>query len=395
MKDRENLQMKKTIALIYRFIFIVFGVWGICQHIGFNILKLSVKMYDFAFIINLMSLFCILTFFVVSITHSPGKILRILKNILTFCSIMILVSNYSLIGGVMSYQWILGVLLPLMMVIDWILFDKKGNINIYDPLLWLIGALLLIGLMSALFKLVFGVDNYLDIIGLFKDKDSFFELIAKALGLGFLIYIVDCITNAFKRKSFKKTFALIYRLVFIALEVYAFVHLIGTQIENLLLGMQYYLVLTNFLCTICICVLIVYNLIKFKSIKRSQNPYPSLKCAFTVAILSSMMATLMLGRSFLSFNFSQMIFNYIAPVMMFFDWVLFDYKGIFTIYDPLMWTIIPAGYYIYAMIFPTVISAYPGIYNLYNPQLIFGVLVTVLIIGYTIFVIDKISARQR
>ena len=62
MKDRENLQMKKTIALIYRFVFIVFSVWGICQHIGFNILKLSVRMYDFAFIINVMSLFCILAF---------------------------------------------------------------------------------------------------------------------------------------------------------------------------------------------------------------------------------------------------------------------------------------------------------------------------------------------
>ncbi len=393
MKEKEKLQLKRTIALIYRFIFIIFSVWGICQHIGFNILSISFKILNFTFLINVLSLICITAVFVVSVTRGIGVILRTFKNILTFCAIMILLGNTSIMGGTMSYQWILGVLLPLMLVIDWLLFDKKGKLNIYDPFLWLLGALLLIGILSLLFKNILGIDDFLQAIGLFSNKNELFELLAKALGIGIIMFILDSVLNAFKRKSFKKTFALIYRLIFLALEVYAFVHHIGTQLPELLSGVKYYYVLTNFLCAVCIAVLVVYNLIKFKSLKRTQNPFPELKGAFTVAILSSMLATLMLGRSVLSFTFSQMIFNYIAPLMMLFDWVLFDTKGRFEIFDPLIWTLIPAGYYIFALIYPDVISVYPGIYNMYNPELILGVLITVLVIGYIIYVADKIADR--
>ena len=393
MKEKEKLQLKRTIALIYRFIFIIFSVWGICQHIGFNILSISFKILNFTFLINVLSLICITAVFVVSVTRGIGVILRTFKNILTFCAIMILLGNTSIMGGTMSYQWILGVLLPLMLVIDWLLFDKKGKLNIYDPFLWLLGALLLIGLLSLLFKNILGIDNFLQAIGLFNNKNELFELLGKALGIGIIMFIFDSILTAFKKKSFKKTFALIYRLIFLALEVYAFVHHIGTELPELLSGVKYYYVLTNFLCAVCIAVLVVYNLIKFKSLKRTQNPFPELKGAFTVAILSSMLATLMLGRSMLSFTFSQMIFNYIAPLMMLFDWVLFDTKGRFEIFDPLIWTLIPAGYYIFALIYPDVISVYPGIYNMYNPELILGALVTVLVIGYIIYVADKIADR--
>ncbi len=393
MKEKEKLQLKRTIALIYRFIFIIFSVWGICQHIGFNILSLSFKIMNFTFLINVLSFICITMVFVVSVTRGIGVVLRTFKNILTFCSVMILVGNTSIMGGTMSYQWILGVLLPLMMVIDWLLFDKKGKLNIYDPFLWLLGALLLIGLLSLLFKTVLGIDNFLEVIGLFNDRNELFEILGKALGIGIGIFILDSILNAFKRKSFKKTFALIYRLVFLALEIYAFSHHIGNELPALLKGLKYYYVLTNFLCAVCICVLVVYNLIKFKSFKRTQNPFPQLKGAFTVAIISSMLATLMLGRSILSFTFSQMIFNYIAPLMIIFDWVLFDAKGRFEIFDPLIWTLIPVGYYIFAMVYPEVISVYPAVYSLYNPELILGVLITVIVVGYTIFIGDKILDR--
>lgn len=393
MKEKEKLQMKRTFALIYRFVFIIFGIWGICQNIGFNILDLSAKIMSFTFIVDVMCFFCITAVFIVSITKSPGKVLQTFKNILTFCAIILLLKNVSMASGTISYQWILGVMLPAMMVIDWLLFDKKGHLNFYDPFLWLLGALVLIGLLSFLLKSVFGLDNYLDALGLFLNKNELFDLLGKALGLGFLLFIIDAISNAFKRKSFKKTFALIYRLLFLALEVYAFINHIGNQLPELLSGLQYYYVLTNFLCAVCICVLVVYNLIKFKSFKRTQNPFPALKGAFTVAILSSMLATLMLGRSFLSFTFSQFILNYIAPVMMLFDWILFDRKGYFRVFDPFYWLILPVGYYIYALIYPDVISVYPAVYNLYNPELILGVLVTVLIIGYIIFAADRIADR--
>ncbi len=385
--------MKKTVSLIYRFIFLLFGVWGICQHIGYNLLNMSIKMYDFIFVVDVMSFICIISVFVASIKGGIGRVLQTFKNILTFCSIMILAKNF--LYADMSYEWTLGVLLPLMMVIDWLLFDKKGNLNFYDPLLWLLGACLLLGILGFLFDRIFGVDDFWKSIGLFSDVDELIKLALTSLGLGVFIFIVDSIINAFKKKSFSKIFALIYRLFFIALEVYAFVKLTGTRLQDFLFSLQYYLTLTNFLCVICICVLIVYNLIKFKSIRKSQNPFPVLKGALTVAILSSMMATFMFGKSVLTFSFAEMILNYIAPFMMLFDWILFDYKGNIEVRDPLIWASIPMCYYIIALIFPNLMSAYPGIYNSYDLKLIAGIFITVISVGYIIYIFDRILERKQ
>ena len=228
MRENERLQIKRMLALIYRFIFILFGVWGICQHIGFNILRISFKIVNFTFLVDFLSLWLMPIIFVVSTRRRTGKVLQTIKNILTFCAIMIVVANWGMLGSTMTYQWILGILLPLMLIIDWILFDKKGSLNFYDPFLWLLGALLLIGLLTFLFNNILGIDNFLEAIGLFNNKDDLIHLLTKALGLGLLIFLIDSIMNALKKKSYKKTFALIYRLFFIALEIYAITHFVGT-----------------------------------------------------------------------------------------------------------------------------------------------------------------------
>lgn len=394
VKEKEVKQTKKNIALIYRLVFIIFSIWGICRHIGFNILNLSERLISFNIVVDVLCLFCMTAVFVVSITRNPGKILRTIKNILTFCAVIVLLKNASQIADEVTYQWILAILLPVMMIIDRLLFDESGDLNFYDPFLWLVGAALLMGLLGFLLKSVFGADDFLDIIGLFSDKDELLDLLKKALGLGFLMYIIDCIRNAIGKKSFKKTFALIYRLLFLALECYAFVNHIGKQLPQLLINMRYYYVLVNFLAAVCIAVTVIYNLIRFKSLKMTKNPFPVLKGAFTVAMLVSSAATLMLGRSVLSFDLPLLILNYIAPIMMLFDWVLFDVKGSFSPIDVLFFMIIPIGYYIYAMIYPQVISVYPGIYDLYKPELILGVLATVAIVGFAMVVVDKILSKK-
>ena len=48
--------------------------------------------------------------------------------------------------------WILKVLLPALMFFDWLLFDKKGIFKPYDPLLWLLGIVLLYGIWSVSYK---------------------------------------------------------------------------------------------------------------------------------------------------------------------------------------------------------------------------------------------------
>lgn len=395
VKEKETKQMKKNIALIYRLVFIIFGIWGICRHIGFNILNLSERLISFNIVVDTLCLFCMTAVFVVSITKRPGRILRTVKNILTFCALLVLLKNASQIADDVSYQWILAILLPVMMIIDRLFLDESGDLNFYDPFLWLVGAALLVGLLGLLLKYAFGSDDWLNIIGLFADKDELENLLKKALGLGFLMYVIDCIRNAIGKKSLKKTFALIYRLLFLAIECYALAKHTGGQLPQLLTSLKYYYVLVNFLSAVCIAALVIYNLIKFKSLKKTQNPFPTLKGAITAAALSSSAATLTLGRSVLSFDIPLLILNYTAPIMLLLDWLLFDVKGSFYLPDAFFFMILPIGYYIYAMIYPQVISVYPGVYNLYKPELISGVLLTVLIIGLAMLAIDKILSKKQ
>ena len=81
MKEKEKLQMRKTVALIYRFIFILFSVWGICQYIGFNILSISANIMNFTFFVDLLCFICITAVFIVSVRRSPGFALQTFKNI--------------------------------------------------------------------------------------------------------------------------------------------------------------------------------------------------------------------------------------------------------------------------------------------------------------------------
>jgi len=311
--------MKRTVAMIYRFAFLLFSVWGICERVGFNILSPSSSLFEFTLFCDILCFLCILFVFLVSITRYPGKILIGIKSFLTVCAAIVFINNFSLINSAITYSWVLGILLPLMMILDWLFFDKK---------------------------------------------------------------------------NIKKAFAFMYRLVFLALEGYSLLSLAGRELTGLLYSFQYYHILVNFLCAVCIAVVVIYNLLKYHSVKKRTSPFPRLKGAFTVALLLALIEFFLTGTSIVEISFAGVIAYIIAPVMMLFDWILFDRKGEFKLTDPLLWSTIPFIYCCVAMtFFYNVLISYQNSFGLSLLELIICIMGITCVIGYGVYIGDKIASR--
>lgn len=396
IKAERQILMKKTLSMIYRFVFILFSVWGICRKVGFSILAFSPEILNFTLFIDLLCFLCIFVVFIVSITRKPGRIITVIKTALTLCAVLVFLQNLHIIRGEITYDWILGILLPVMMLLDWLLFDQRGSIRLYDPLIWLAAAALIFGALAALLKKIFGVDDLWKVLGMFADNDGLKRLLLQALGVGAGLYIADCIGSALSKRSFNSAFSLIYRLVFLALELYAFLNTVGRELTRFIYSLRYYELLSNFLCAVCIAVVVIYNLVKFKSLKKNTSPFPRLKAAFMMCILVTTAAHLVFCGKLFVLSFAEAILYYIAPVMMLFDWVLFDKKGCFRLFDPFLWLLMPLAYFCAAVIY---LIPYTGvsyeIFTLPQPEMLLGSLGVILAGGYIIYIADKVSGGSR
>ncbi len=385
--------MKKTISMIYRFVFILFCVWGICQKIGFNILTFSPRILNFAIYIDFLSLICILTVFVISVTHMHGRILRCIKSILTLLSAVILWRNINSMGLQITNEWILSVFLPAMMCIDWILFEKRGTYNFADPLIWLIGALFAGMCINFLVRNIFGINDYLYVLGLYETKNEFINLFIAAIIISLIMYIFDCVIYSFSKGKAENGAALIYRVLFIILECYALFVVSDGDLSGLIYNMRYFHILSNFLCTVYIAVVIIFNLIKFRSLKKSMVLCPRIKGAFTVYMVLTMLAQIFWGTGNFYLSPAQIIIYFAAPLMILFDWVIFDNRGYYRIYDPLIWLIPPVVYLLFS--YPSVMS---GVYEILEGKTFYEVLpytaAAAVGIGYIIYIFDKIFSRR-
>ena len=388
--------MKKTLSMIYRFIFILFSVWGICRKVGFSILDFSPDILNFTLFIDVLCFLHIFILFIVSITRKPSRVLSIVKTALTLCAVLVFLQNLNIIKSEITYDWILGILLPVMMFVDWLIFDSGGSVRLYDPIIWLAVAALIFVAFATLLKNIFAVDSLGNLLGMYADSNGIKRLFLHGLGVGAGLYILECIGAALSNKSFNSAFSLIYRLLFLALEFFAITNAAGKELTQFLSGLKYFEILSNFLCAVCIAVVVIYNLVKFKSVKKNTTPFPRLKAAFMMCNLVTMAVHFVFCGRLFQLSFYEAIIYYIAPVMMLFDWALFDKKGSFRFFDPFLWLLIPFAYYVVAVVY---LVTYEGIsyeiFSLPQPQMLLGASGVVLVGGYILYISDKLSARRR
>jgi hypothetical protein len=117
--------------------------------------------------------------------------------------------------------------------------------------------------------------------------------------------------------------------------------------------LSYFTVLSNILCVVYFAADIVY-ILKTRRLGKAPVWCPALKGIAMMAItVTLLVAHFILGTRFTmggSLSLTLLFTHYVVPLMTIADWLLFDPKGLLTWKSPLLWTIGPLVYFVYAMI---------------------------------------------
>lgn len=127
------------------------------------------------------------------------------------------------------------------------------------------------------------------------------------------------------------------------------------KIENIF----YFTTISNLLCSIMFIILSVKTIkdIKLYGIDGSTSISSHIKGGITIAIILTMSVYHFILIPYglkedptRRLGFSDIILHYLIPCLTIFDWILFDEKRRFKIYDPIIWTILPYLYVIFVYI---------------------------------------------
>ena len=373
--------MKKTISIFYKLAFLVLSIWAILENVTYNFMLLLPSFKNFTVFSNLLFIICMIIAFISTIQRKSYKWLTYIKGTCTLLAFFLIILNLNQLTNFVNIQWILSIFLPIMIIIDWLLFDTKGKLRLYDILIWLAGLAAIVSIFLTLLNKLFGIEDFLSIAELGESLFDLLKFIPHLLGTSLLIYLLD---NLFSSKKQKKILALLkylLRIGFIALEIYAFSLLSEKNISLFLYSLIRYSPLVNFLCLLCISSLVIYDF--FASEQKTENVFSRIKALCTISISAVLIIQIFIIKEYHSLSIVSFIHNVIAPIMMLADLLLFDNKKIYKSYDPFIWLLFPTTYYLlnYFLKFTTS-------YSLINITSGLGIL---LVLGYFFFITGKIK----
>lgn len=211
--------------------------------------------------------------------------------------------------------------------------------------------------------------------------------------------------------------ALVYRVAAFALIATGIIRITGLLTPspewNALL---FYTVLSNLLCLVWVAILIVRTVrdLRAHGARGTSTPSPRWSAAVMMAITVTMFVyvfvlvpmTFKQGGDYEPFSFTDNLIHVFTPIFLIVDWLLFVPKGRLRAFDPLLWTLIPYAYLVFALIYggfggefvPG--QTYPYPFLDVAAQGVGGVALWVLALsvvlialGYVYFAIDRLLAR--
>lgn len=319
--------MKKTVALIYRLIFILLSVWALCSYIGIFTTKAFSDLSVFSDTVNAVAALAV---FLWSIKSVPPEAVLKAKAVFAALAVAVLFANRSYLLSPADLWWIINVLLPAMAVLDWILFDKKGLLKIWDLLLWLLAAL---GLMA--------LSGF--------NPDGIMSALMPALAfLGLMLLL----SNLFSGKKQKKdTLSLLFEMGFLVMECYGFYLLSGFDVERFVNNLTYYTSVSNL---IALAVVAVAFIIRLAGFKKAGTHLCRIKGCAVILLFAAFVFYTGFLHDFLGGNLSRyhMIHSIICPGLLLIGFVLFDSKGSVRWFDPLWWSVPVLMYGVFLFVYP-------------------------------------------
>lgn len=383
--------MKKTLCLIYRLAFIIFGLWAFLEAADYSVRRLPELLVSMAFLIDFVCLIVISVGFFILLHRQPPDIYFVIQFAATLLAVWLFVQNVSDFLSIFSSGWLIRVLLPAMAILDWLLFGKRGVVSLLDALLSLLGALAILALASWLFGNLLRLPG----LGLNSLKD-WLDLIGKIALAAAAMYLLDRLFSS-GLKHINNWFCLLWRLIFLILEGWAFYTLCRGDLLNLVRALKYFGIIANALGFLFMAVSLILFLLKAGETGKKGGAFLRVKGMIMVCMAIVLIYALVVTKQkaeWLSVPFAHGV---LCPILFLADWLFFDKKGAFKAYDPFMWLIVPAVYYVAAAL---VLKPFYGI-NLYpalfgaNPFVFIGAgVLTVLAAGYILLAADVLLKRK-
>lgn len=206
-----------------------------------------------------------------------------------------------------------------------------------------------------------------------------------------------------------KYVSLFYKIIIVIVGIYGlYKSCFFTEKVGLLEHFSYY---TNISNLVCIIYFIIYIIKMFVNFNKKVVYNNTLKGTITMAIMITMLVFNFILRPFMTDmdgvmelnSLPNYIVHVIEPLLVIFDYILFDEKGIFKKIDPLKWVIFPFMYWVFICIraffaspFTYTSSKYPyffididmfGIYQvIFN---VFLMICAIIILGYMFLFFDR------
>ncbi|QYM75050.1 Pr6Pr family membrane protein [Leucobacter luti] len=211
--------------------------------------------------------------------------------------------------------------------------------------------------------------------------------------------------------------ALAFRVISLALILTGLIRITGVFTAEPTWGaLRYYTVLSNLLCLVWVVLLIVRTLrditetgprgLSTPSARWSGTVMMAITVTFLVYLIVLVPATFQQEGDYVPFSLTDNLIHIITPILLILDWLLFVPKGRLRWTDPLLWTLLPYAYLVYAISYGTSGGEFAGGVNYAYPFLDFArhgvggvalwiVVLTIALVGvgYVYIVLDRLLAR--
>lgn len=200
----------RYISIIYKLIIVVCGFVGIQMQVG--LFSAAPNWQALEFFTNLSNLACVVYFLMAAIwlfvnrkkdttTFSPiFKGIVMMSITVTMLVAQFMLHNFNMNGAMGASLILLHRVVPVMVILDWLLFDKKGWITKFSPLAWVISPLIYFGVVvitAPLRTSIHGGTRYfypfidIDKLGVSRVLLTVLLLVIGFIALGYIYYAID------------------------------------------------------------------------------------------------------------------------------------------------------------------------------------------------------------
>lgn len=343
----------------------------------FSFKTAKTNIFDFAVFGNFICLLTVIIAFLLTVKDVNSKILTKAKSFAANYSLTVIILNLKTVPGELNTYWIICVLLPVMMIADYVFFDRKEKIVWLETILQTALIVLLSYVLPLLSELM--ADG--------KIVSGFKEILVAAGISGAVFLFLNNIFPAGKNKT-ADMMANLFRIAYVALQFAAFYIVSGKNVVSFTEQIKNYEFFVNLVCTLFVFVSFILNTAGGESIK--DKVFSKMRLYFVFLAITVFIIQIFVQELDLYSGFVKYEFVYVTPAYMVLEWLLMSRKGTARPYEPILLCTVPAGY------FAVMIFIFSHSFDFFgNTENIIGLVKWSLIFSCILVLMDYITGKSK